>query len=255
MSRSRWRYRPLGTTPDMSSKDETDSSRAFLRTNYDPGEFVFDYFNEAQLLDLAQSLAFDPMVSRQVTREISTGGDVKATIKVLEIGRRNQQGVAEAATHVGVLANALLIGIISRLLRHGRLWAVSTPSVESIARTLETATHNYGWLIIEGLWRVEADPPSLRLLKIAGGNATIEDQLLVRIDIPLKSTALTDSGSLRLQAGRDIRADVFAQTEDLDRESGHFVGIGHAVFARMGDPRFQWRSAYDPGGGGAQSDW
>lgn len=255
MPRSRWRYGPLGTTPDMTSKDRTDSSRVLLGAPYDPGQFVFDYFNEAQLLDLAQSLGFDPMVSRQLTRETSTGGDVKATIKVLEIGRRNEDGVAESATHVGALANALLIGIVSRLLRHRRLWAVPTPGVELIARTLETATRNYGWLIISGLWRVEADPPALRLLKISGGNATIEDQSLVRIGIPLKSTALTDSGSLRLQGGRDIRADVFAQTDDLDSESGQFVGIGHAVFARMGDPRFQWSSAYDPTGGGAQSDW
>ncbi len=247
----------MGNAPDMTSKDGPDSSRALLRADYDPGEFVFDYFNEPQLLDLAQSLGFDPMVSRQVTREESSSIDGKATIKVLEIGGRNERGNAESATHVGALANAVLIGIVSRLLRHDRLWAVPAPNRESIAKTLETATHNYGWLIIEGIWRVEADPPSLRLVKISGASANIEDQLLVRIDIPLNSPALTGSGSLRLKGGRDIRADVFAQTDDLDSQSGQFVGIGHAVFARMGDPKFYWHSAspYDPGSGGAESDW
>jgi hypothetical protein len=240
---------------DITSEDGTDSSRVLLHADYDPGEFVFDYFNQSQLLDLAQSLGFDPMVSRQVSREKSSSSEGKATIKVFEIGRRSEHGVAESATHVGALANAIMIMILSRLMRQNRLWAVSTPSVDSIARTLETATRSYGWLIIGGFWRVETDPPSLRLIKMSAESANIEDQLLVKIDIPVKSPALTGSGSLRLTGGRDIRADVFAQTENWDSESGQFLGIGHAVFARMGDPRFHWHSVYDPGGGGAQSDW
>lgn len=234
---------------------QAGAARSALRADYDPGEFVFDFFNSAQLMDLAQSLGLDPMVSRHVNREMKSSDDASLSVKVLAVTRGREQGVAESATHLGVLPTAMLIEILSALNKRWRLWTPRGGSVEAIAGICKNAASNCGWVVIPGLWRVALDTFSLELVRTSEEDEPLDDRLSLRVDVPAQVADLTATGRVRFTADREIRADIFAQSEFWSDDKRQFLGIAHAVFARMGDRRFRWPSSYDPGGGGAGSDW
>lgn len=244
-----------GDEPFATYREPGGAARSALRAKYDPGEFVFDFFNNAQVMDLAQGLGLDPMVSRHVTREIKSSDDASLSVKVLAVTRGREQGFAESATHLGVTPTAILIEILSALYKRGRLWTPQGCSVEAIADTCKTAASDRGWVVIPGLWRVATDPFRLELLRASEEYEPLDDRLSLRVDVPARVTDLTATGRVRFMADRQIRADIFAQSELWSDDKRQFVGIAHAVFARMGDRRFRWPSSYHPGGGGAGSDW
>lgn len=104
----------------MTGTEVTSSAK--LGGRYDPGHFVFDYFNEPQLYDLAQSLGSDPTVARQVVREGGRNASTKFTVKVLEVTTGRDAKLSESTTLPGSLHTAVLIDILARLNRSREDW-------------------------------------------------------------------------------------------------------------------------------------
>jgi hypothetical protein len=211
--------------------------------DYDPGQFVFDYFNEMQIKDLAQSLGLDLVQSREVKRERASSGNWKFSVKVVETGVSAQRLTGESAAHLGALPTATLIEVLVRLREERRLDVLSQPTVDRTLDACRAAMGRLSWVIVEGLWRVHAEPISLVLLCTADGADLSEESLIVRVEVPGGLDDFTPSGRLRLTPGRQIRAHIFAQPEHWNEERREFTVIGHAVFARMGDSRFRWHRA------------
>jgi hypothetical protein len=220
---------------------------ARLLTNVYPGQFVFDFFNHAQLQDLAQSVGFDPTTARTVSGATTTGVEGKLNF-VLEVGANRGRTRAESSTLVGALETATLIEIVVALLRQIRLWSISHDTADDVTRHCRDAAAGYGWAMLAGFWRVGADGRSLHLLRTEASGAL---EGIVAVDVEIAGTAaeFTGSGRVRLAPNREIRADVLAQTEAWDENAKRLTAIGHAVFARLGDRAFQWHGASVPGGG------
>jgi hypothetical protein len=218
-----------------------------LGGEYDPGQFVFDYFNDPQLSDLAQSLGLDLATSRQITREKHASGNLKATIKVVEVSGGAGGSTAEAVAHTGPLQTATLLEVLVRLREQVRLFILSEPRVDGPTGMLaacDAAAHERGWIVVEGFWRVQAEPLALQLIRVSEDADALDDhRLTIGIEVPARTAELTPTGRRRLGSDRVIRADVFAQTEHWSKDDQEFIAIAHAVFARLGDPRFGWHGA------------
>lgn len=217
-----------------------------LRSPYDPGHFVFDYFNDVQLKDLAQSLGIDLAVSRQLLREENSSSAAKVSIKVLEVTGGQQSTVTESSVHSGPMPTMTLLEILSRLRAEIRLWSVSQTHVagaNGVASACKAAASEHGWVIVEGIWEVCTKPLALRLLKTSDDAEPLDGRFNLTVGLPGTVEDLTSSGKVRFATGRPIRADVFAQTDYWCEEDHEFIAVAHAVFARMGDPRFAWHGA------------
>jgi hypothetical protein len=218
-----------------------------LGGQYDPGHFVFDYFNDAQLYDLAQSLGGDPSVNRQVVREGGRNIDTKFTLKILEVNAGVASKLAETTNFAGSLHTAVLIDILARLNKseedwEGRLIRLSRTGTDEMRGACENAASRRTWVMIEGRWRVEGEEPSL-LHFVPEPSSSHVDAVSISVEVPARSEELTHSGRVRIRPGREVEAAVFAQPETWVRDERRFTAIAHAVFARLGDPRFEWSSA------------
>ena len=118
---------------------------------YDPGQFVFDYFNDTQMKDLAQSLGLDLAQSREIRREKADNGNWKVTVKVVEVGSGAQRSTAESAAHAGALQTATLSEVLVRLSDGGRLYVLSHPSVEDTIAGCQVAVRRLSWAIVDGV--------------------------------------------------------------------------------------------------------
>jgi hypothetical protein len=98
--------------------------------DYDPGQFIFDYFNDVQIKDLAQSLGVDLVQSREITRDKAANGSWKLTVKVVEAGGGIQRSAGESAAHLGALPTATLIEVLVKLREQVRLFTESQSFAE-----------------------------------------------------------------------------------------------------------------------------
>ena len=215
-----------------------------LGGDYDPGALVFDWFNERQLADLAQSLGLNLELARQITRDKKGTDGLKVSLKVVELSGGNERGLAEAATHAGALPTATFIEIYVRLRRESRLQVLSKPSVDGPTGMLaacRSAASSDTWALIEGDWTVSHDPICLTLVRPAGASRDLEDgELRLEALIPAKPDELLPTGRVRLTPGLRLRATVFGQIESWIEQEPSLTLIAHAEFARVGDPRFEW---------------
>ena len=207
-----------------------------LGGDYDPGALVFDWFNERQLADLAQSLGLNLELARQITRDKKGTDGLKVSLKVVELSGGNERGLAEAATHAGALPTATFIEIYVRLRRESRLQVLSKPSVDGPTGMLaacRSAASSDTWALIEGDWTVSHDPICLTLVRPAGASRDLEDgELRLEALIPAKPDELLPTGRVRLTPGLRLRATVFGQIESWIEQEPSLTLIAHAEFAR-----------------------
>jgi hypothetical protein len=212
---------------------------------YDPGHFLFDYFNVAQLSDLAQNLGSDPTVGREVVREGSGNASVKFSVKVFEVNKEGVGKLSETRSFAGSLPTALLIEVLARLNRsdeEGRLIRLSRTSMQEMINACEHAAKRRTFVILEGQWVVEGDDPYI-LRYIPDNSMQSVDAVEISMEIPARAEEFTPSGRARIKLGKRIEAAAFAQPETWDQQERRFNAIAHAVFARLGDPKFEWDSA------------
>jgi hypothetical protein len=235
---------PLSTLNDQGTEQ---AAWLGLGSEYDPGQFVFDYFNDRQLADVAQGLGLDLAQSRQVTRDVRDRGDVKVSLKVLELGGGRDRGAAEAATHAGAMHTATLIEILVRLRQAARLHALAQTSLDGPSGMLaacRAAASNRSWVIVDGDWVVSEAGLSLRLIRAAGAERDFDaGDINVEAEIPALREELMPTGRTRLVAGRTIAANVFGHIETWAEDDKRLTITVHAEFARIGDPRFSWSGA------------
>jgi hypothetical protein len=208
----------------------------------DPRPFVFDYFNDSQIKDLAQSLDLDLALSREIKQEQARSGGWKVSAKVAEVGVGSQLSAGESAAYSGPLQTETLIAVLVRLRQQIRLHTLSHSSVDHVRVAAKAAIWESGWVIVDGLWQV-GDPLSLTLIRTSEGAELLDGHLEVWIDVPANPDELTPTGRARLRPGRQITADVFAQPEQWNESGSKFTAIAHAVFARKGHWDFKWMGA------------
>jgi hypothetical protein len=230
----------------------SEPRRTELSAKYDPGQFVFDYFNESQLSDIAQGLGINLATSRLVSHESTTGANGKFAL-VVEFGASHDRKAGEAANYQGMLQTATIVEVLVRLQQARRLAAhtVARGTLSAIGGAWHTAAET-GWLIAESMWHVGVDPLVLRLAGGSCSSDSLDEPPDVVIEVPAVSNELTPSGRVRLRRDQCIKASVFAQVEKWGRDQTHVVGIAHAVFARQGDHRFEWQGVqYSYGSNGS----
>jgi hypothetical protein len=211
--------------------------------DYDPGQFIFDYFNEMQMKDLAQSLGVDLIQSREIRRDRASSGNWKLSVRIVEAGGGDQRSAGEVAAHLGALPTATLIEVLVRLREQVRLYTGSDLSADQTLGAWMAAMRNRSWMLEEAVWEVEEGPLSVTLLTTLNHTGPSPGATVIKVQIPGERNEFTPSGRLRLTSGRHIGATVFAQPEQWDEDRRELIAIAHAVFARMGDPRFRWRGA------------
>lgn len=215
-----------------------------LGGDYDPGALVFDYFNDRQLGDLAQSLGLNLALSRQVTRDKEGAGQLKVSLKVVEVAASDKHGSAEAATHAGSMPTAIFIEIYVRLRQELRVQVLSHPRVDGPTGMLaacRSAVSDRSWVIVEGDWTVSEAPLSLTLVRSAGAPEDLDrDELTITAAVPADHDELLPTGRVRLAPGRRILGTVFGQIDAWNEANRCLALIAHAEFMRIGDPRFQW---------------
>lgn len=235
--------------------DSADSWRrrdlSILGEGGDPRPFVFDYFNDSQIKDLAQSLDLDLALSREIKQEQASKADWKVSAKVAEVGGGGQLSAGRSAAYSGPLQTETLIAVLVRLRQQIRLHTLSHSSVDHVRVAAKAAIWESGWVIVDGLWQV-GEPLSLTLIRTSEGAEPIDGHLEVRMDVPANHDELTPTGRVRLRSGQQVTADVFAQPEQWNENGSQFTAIAHAVFARKGHWNFRWKGAslpIGPGGG------
>jgi hypothetical protein len=217
-----------------------------LRTEYDPGEFIFDFYNGAQVRNLAQSLGIDLAQSREVTKETTRNGEVKLSVGPLGFGGGGGQAVATSTSLSGDLESAVFLSVAARLREELHLFSLSQSRVDGphgMIKACEAASSADGWVIAEGTWELASDRLALRLAAVEDMAEPLGGRIGVEMMVPGEPADLTATGRLRFVPGRPIRATVFAHCEDWNPEERRLVGIAHAVFKRQGEPRYRWPGA------------
>ena len=233
----------------LNREDEDAAPRwAYLRSEYDPGQFVFDYFNSRQLADVAQSLGIELAEARQVTREDRNATDAEFSLRVVALSGGRERGTSASETLAGVLPTAALIEILARIQSRSRLQVITRPTVEGptgMIAACRDAVDRRSWVILEGEWLVHQGPLRLQLVRAEGATSDLRDgECSVEAIVPASMDELMPTGRVRLTTGRRISANVFGQIESWSEEAeARLEVIAHAEFARLGDTRFDWRGA------------
>jgi hypothetical protein len=166
---------------------------------------------------------------------------------VVELGAGTQQSASESATHAGALPTLMLIQILAELERQKRLHPIAQPRVEGPSGMLAAcrdAASRRGWVIVDGEWTVSEQPLALRLVRAAQARSDLgEHELVVQAVVPAIADELTPTGRVRLTSGQRIAANTFGHIERWSEDDRQLTVIALAAFARVGDPRFQWRGA------------
>ncbi len=164
----------------------------------------------------------------------------KFTVGVFELNAGGSRKAAETSTYSGLLPTALMIDLIGRA-RH-RLIRMSPSVPAKLRQQCADAANRRMWVIAESTWQVQGgDQLALRSATVSADAEHTAPELV--FEVPAREDELTISGRGRLRPGRRINAGIFAQTEGWDPEAGRFTAIAHAVFARLGDPKFEWQGA------------
>ena len=141
--------------------DEYDITKLVLQTQGYPGTPVFDFFNEAQLRDVAQGLGLDLAISRQVSLTSAKGAGVKATIKLVELQRELKSEISRGTSRQGASATAVTPSILARLQRRSALAALNASKPTDLVSVVRAQKDM--WAIIQGTWRVEASTEHISL--------------------------------------------------------------------------------------------
>lgn len=233
--------------PAQSPEEAGQPSWVRLNSEYDPGQFLFDYVNDRQLADVAQSLGLDLAESRQITRDTRGGGSAKFSLKVVELANTHDDGLAESAAHAGAMHTATLIAILARLKQAAALSVLSQPSVDGpggMVAACSAAAASHSWTVVDGDWVVGADGQRLTLVRSSAARADLDaDDIRIEVEIPALPDEVLPTGRVRLVDMRRIAASVFGHVEAWDEADRRAAVIAQAVFLRIGDPRFTWSGA------------
>jgi hypothetical protein len=140
----------------------------------------------------------------------------------------------------------MLIAMLARLDDQSRLYGLPGRANDpaGLVAASRRAAADHGWVIVEGSWTVSSEPITTELVRPTPYGQDLDDgDVTVKALVPARRDDLLPTGRLRLTPDNRTEADVFGHIDGWDDSARSLAVIADAVFARVGDPRFEWKGA------------